>query len=80
MPLHEFISKSIPNNFKLKFQILDHLPTVFIEELGERPIKDDIEFIAGNNDKCISFIVKIIAKLTWVTNKHGKNLYIRIFS
>lgn len=53
---------------------------MFIEELGEKLIKDDTEFIAENKDKYISFIVKIIAKLTWVTNKHGKNLYIRIFS
>lgn len=53
---------------------------MFIAELGEKLNKDDIEFIAENKDKYISFIVKIIVKLTWVTNKHGKNLYIRIFS
>ena len=53
---------------------------MFIAELGEKLNKDDIEFIAENKDKYISFIVKIIVKLTWVNNKHGKNLYIRIFS
>ena len=45
---------------------------LFIKELGKKFNKNDIGVIAENNEKYISFNVKINVKLTGVNNKDGK--------
>ena len=45
---------------------------LFIRELGNKFVKDDIEVIAESKERYISFKVKINVKLTEVSNKDGK--------
>ena len=71
------------SNCNLKYRMPDHIPAgfhdlsdydahLFIKELGRKFNKNDIEAIAENNEKCISFNVKINAKLAGVGNKDDK--------
>ena len=73
------------NNCSLKYQIPDHIPTVFhnlsgydthllIKELGKRFNRDDIGVIVENKKKYISFNVKINVKLAGVSNEDGKEV------
>ena len=48
---------------------------LFIKELGKKFNKNDIGVIAENNEKYISFNVKINVKLTGVNNKDGKKVH-----
>ena len=68
------------NNCNLKDRIPDHIPIVFhslggydahlfIKELGKKFNRDDIEVIAENKEKYISFNVKINVKLAGVCNR-----------
>ena len=83
---------SAHNNCSLKYRIPDHIPFVFlnlsgydthlfIKELGKRFNKKDIEVIAENKGKYISFNIKINGRLAGVSNKDGtevcKNIQLR---
>ena len=48
---------------------------LFIKELGKRFDKNDVEVIAENKEKYISFNVKINVKLAGVKDKDGKEVY-----
>ena len=73
------------NNCNLKYRIPDHIPIVFynlsgydahlfIKELG-RFYKNDVEVIAKNKEKYISFNVKINFKLAGVRDEEGKKVH-----
>ena len=80
------------NNCYLKYRVPDHIPIVFhnlsgydahlfIKELGRRFNKNDIGVIPENNEKYISFNVKINVKLAGIKYKDGtevcKNIQLR---
>ena len=78
------------NNCNLKYRIPDNIPIVFhnlsgydahlfIKELGRRFNKNDIEVIAENKEKYISFSVKINVKMAGVKYKDGTQEH-KIFS
>ena len=86
------IHSTAHNNCNLKYRIPDHITIVFydwsgydahlfIKELGRRFNINDIEVIAENKEKYISFNVKINVKLAAVSNKDStevcKNLQLR---
>ena len=48
---------------------------LFIKELGKRFDKNDVEVIAENKEKYISFNVKINVKSAGVKDKDGKEVY-----
>ena len=75
------------NNCNLKYKIPNYIPIafhnlsgydahLFIKELGKKFNKEDIEVIAENKEKYISFSVKITkVKLAGVTKADGKPVY-----
>ena len=85
------IHSTAHNNCNLKYRIPDHIAIVFhgsgydahlfIKELGRRFNISNIEIIAENKEKYISFNVKINVKLAAVSNKEStevcKNLQLR---
>ena len=77
------------NNCYLKYRIPDHIPIVFhnlsgydahllIRELGKMFNNQDINVIAENKEKYISFNVSDRVKLAGVSNKDGKPVYKKI--